>query len=186
MRTPFLFAAFVFALTACPEASSQAPAPAPKAPAAEAAPAPIAGPLGDVLGTYDEMQRRFAKDDAGTGALAAKLAAAAQAAAAAATSATSATKQPLTDLAATAGRLAEQMKAAPPPAIDVQRKAFAELSKQLIALLVADPSLQKGRFIFECPMAPSYKKWVQTHGKLQNPWYGSKMLECGEKADWSV
>ncbi|OGQ25415.1 MAG: hypothetical protein A2138_26535 [Deltaproteobacteria bacterium RBG_16_71_12] len=143
----------------------------------------MAGPLGDVLATYDEMQRRFAKDDAATGVLADQLA---RSSAAASAAATGATKQALADLAAAATKLAEQMKAAPGPAIDVQRKAFADLSKLVVALLVADPSLQKGRFIFECPMAPSYKKWVQTHGKLQNPWYGSKMLECGEKADWSV
>lgn len=183
MRTPLIVTALSIALSACPQATSQPPTPAPKAPVAETPPAPVAGPLGDVLATYDDMQRRYAKDDVGTGALAAELATAAAAASAAAAGAT---KQPLADLAATATRLAEQMKAAPAPAIDVQRKAFADLSKLLVTVLVADPSLQQGRFIFACPMAPAYQKWVQTHGKLQNPWYGSKMLECGEKADWAV
>lgn len=184
MRTSVLAAALLAALTACSDASQSKAAPPPATPAVADAPPPaVAGPLGEVLGTYDEMQRRFAKDDAGAGALADKLATAAQAAA---TAATGATKQPLTDLSTTAATLAVQMKAAPPPSIDAQRKVFADLSKLVIAVLVADPSLQKGRFIFSCPMAPAYQKWVQTHGKLQNPWYGSKMLECGEKADWSV
>ncbi len=185
MRTSVIAATLVVTLAACTDASSQGKgAPAPTAPpVVDAPPPPVAGPVGELLGAYDEMQRRFAKDDAGAGALAEKLAAAAQGAAGAATGPT---KQPLTDLATTAAALAAQMKAAPPPSLDAQRKVFADLSKQVIALLVADPALQKGRFIFACPMAPSYQKWVQTHGKLQNPWYGSKMLECGEKTDWSV
>ena len=104
----------------------------------------------------------------------------------AAAAATGATKQPLTDLASAAAKLAEQMKAAPPAALDAQRAAFADMSKALITAMVADPTLQKGRFIFECPMAPAYKRWVQTHSKLQNPYWGSKMLECGEKVAWGV
>ncbi|MCC7070124.1 MAG: DUF3347 domain-containing protein [Deltaproteobacteria bacterium] len=185
MRTPVLAVALIAALSACSDASSQGKGnlPAPATTVVDAPPPPVAGPLGEVLGTYDEMQRRFAKDDNGTGTLAAKLATAAQAAAGAAAGAT---KQPLTDLAAAATKLAEQVKAAPPPSLEVQRKAFAELSKLVITVLVADPSLQQGRFIFTCPMAPAYQKWVQTHGKLQNPYYGSQMLECGEKTDWSV
>ncbi len=183
MRTLIIIATVAVALTACPEASSQGPNPPAPTPVAEVAPTPVAGPLGEALAAYDEMQQRLAKDDATAGTIAAKLAGAAQAAS---TTASAAAKQPLLDLAAVATKLAEQMKAAPPPALDAQRKGFADLSKALVALLVADPALQRGRFIFECPMAPSYKKWVQTHPKLQNPWYGSKMLECGEKTDWSV
>lgn len=183
VRQLFLAASLVVSLTACSEASSQGKAAAPKAAATETPPPAVAGPLGEALAAYDDLQRRLAKDDATAGAAAAKLAAAAQGAAAAATGAT---KQPLTELAAAATKLAEQMKAQPAPAIDVQRAAFAEMSKALIGALVADPTLQKGRFIFECPMAPAYKRWVQTHGKLQNPYWGSKMLECGESVAWGV
>ena len=182
VRTLLTITMLAVTITACPEASSQGPSAPAKAPVVEAPPT-VAGPLGELLATYDDMPRRFANAAAPAGASAGKRAAAAQAAS---TTASAATKQPLVDLAAVAGKLAEQMKAAPPPALDAQRKAFADLSKVFIALLVADPALQQGRYIFECPMAPSYKKWVQTHAKLQNPWYGSKMLECGVKADWSV
>ncbi|MCC7109650.1 MAG: DUF3347 domain-containing protein [Deltaproteobacteria bacterium] len=183
MRQLFLAASLVASLTACSEASSQGKDTAAKAPAVETPPPTVPGPLGEALTAYDELQRGLAKDDATAGAAAARLAAAAQGAAAAATGAT---KPPLTDLAAAATKLAEQMKAQPAPAIDVQRAAFAEMSKALIGAMVADPTLQKGRFIFECPMAPAYKRWVQTHGKLQNPYWGKKMLECGESVAWGV
>lgn len=183
LRQLVIAASILVALTACTDANSQGAAPAAKAPAAEAPPPPVAGPLGEALAAYDDLQRRLAKDDATAGSAAAKLAASAQAAAAAATGAT---KQPLTDLAAAASKLAELMKAAPPAGIDAQRAAFADMSKALITAMVADPTLQKGRYIFECPMAPAYKRWVQTHSKLQNPYWGSKMLECGEKVAWGV
>lgn len=186
-------AVLVAAAVSCSEASAPSPAqatvppataPAAASPAtAEQQPPAVAGALGEALAAYQELQARLAKDDATAGSVAGKLAAAAQAATA---TAAAAAKQPLSDLAAAAGKLAEQMKAAPPPALDAQRGAFAEVSKALVALLVADPSLQQGRYVFECPMAPAYKKWVQTSAKLQNPYYGSKMLECGEKSTWSV
>lgn len=183
VRSVIFVALVAVALTACTDANSQGKAAAPKAPVVETPPPVVPGPLGETLAAYDDLQRRLAKDDATAGAAADKLAVAAQAAAAAAAGPT---QQPLKDLAAAASKLAAQMKASPATGIDVQRAAFAEMSKALITALVADPSLQKGRFIFECPMAPNYKRWVQTHGKLQNPYWGSKMLECGEAVAWGV
>ncbi len=38
------------------------------------------------------------------------------------------------------------------------------------------PSLK----IYHCPMAPEPGLWMQTQGPLRNPFFGSKMLRCGE------
>jgi Cu(I)/Ag(I) efflux system membrane fusion protein len=69
--------------------------------------------------------------------------------------------------------------------IAATRKAFGELSRHLVALLAADPALQKGLHIFECPMAEGYKKWVQPNAKLENPYMGQKMLQCGAESSFS-
>lgn len=65
------------------------------------------------------------------------------------------------------------------------RKQFGEVSRHFIAVLVADAALQQGRFIFECPMAPGYGKWVQTQSEVANPYMGKKMLSCGASTSWS-
>jgi len=81
---------------------------------------------------------------------------------------------------------AESLKQAPATDMEATRKAFGEVSNKLIVLLSAEPSLASGRFVFECPMTPNYKKWVQTDSAVKNPNYGKKMLECGEASDWKV
>jgi Cu(I)/Ag(I) efflux system membrane fusion protein len=68
---------------------------------------------------------------------------------------------------------------------DDTRRAFGELSKGLVALLVAHPKLAAGRHIFECPMAQGYQKWVQSAAKLENPYMGGRMLRCGSASKWS-
>ena len=35
--------------------------------------------------------------------------------------------------------------------------------------------------IYHCPMAPKPGLWVQVRGPLANPFYGKKMLKCGEE-----
>ncbi len=55
--------------------------------------------------------------------------------------------------------------------------------RHVVALLVAEPSLQKGQYIFECPMAQGDNKWVQTNAKISNPYMEKKMLECGGESD---
>lgn len=81
---------------------------------------------------------------------------------------------------------AESLKQAPATDIQATRKAFGEVSNKVIALVSAEPSLASGRFVFECPMTPNYKKWVQTDKAVKNPHYGKKMLECGEASHWKV
>jgi hypothetical protein len=65
------------------------------------------------------------------------------------------------------------------------REAFGEVSRQLVSILVIEPSLRKGRHVFECPMAQGYKKWIQTTTKLSNPYMGKAMLECGAESKWT-
>jgi len=64
------------------------------------------------------------------------------------------------------------------------RKAFGDLSKALIASL--DQAAKKGTdvgtvYVFECPMAKPYGKWLQAEDAIGNPYYGSEMLTCGKK-----
>lgn len=70
--------------------------------------------------------------------------------------------------------------------IDAARKAFGDVSRAVVELLVRDPKLRDGRHIFHCPMADGYQKWIQTSDKIENPYMGKKMLACGGKTDWSV
>lgn len=65
------------------------------------------------------------------------------------------------------------------------RKAFGEVSRHLIAVLGAAHALGEGRHVFECTMfEEGYRKWVQSSPELRNPYFGSKMLECGEASSW--
>ena len=58
------------------------------------------------------------------------------------------------------------------------------MSRALIAVLSAEPSLQQGRHVYECPMAKGYKKWVQVSEGVSNPYMGTDMLQCGTEADF--
>jgi Cu(I)/Ag(I) efflux system membrane fusion protein len=69
--------------------------------------------------------------------------------------------------------------------INKLREAFGEVSRQLVSILAIEPSLRKGRYVFECPMAQGYKKWIQNETKLSNPYMGKAMLECGSESSWT-
>jgi Cu(I)/Ag(I) efflux system membrane fusion protein len=66
------------------------------------------------------------------------------------------------------------------------RADFGGLSQALVALASADPSLQDGWHVFECPMAEGFPKWVQRSEKLENPYMGQKMLACGTRSQWAT
>jgi Cu(I)/Ag(I) efflux system membrane fusion protein len=139
----------------------------------------IAGPLGDVVTTYESLRADLADDNATRApALAKKIRASSLAASQTATT----TKAQLDDVTKAATAL-KDIAATDVPAV---RLAFGELSRAMIALFVADPTLQKGRHVFMCPMAKGFQKWVQPSDKLQNPYMGKKMLECGADSTWSV
>jgi Cu(I)/Ag(I) efflux system membrane fusion protein len=58
--------------------------------------------------------------------------------------------------------------------LDDARESFKELSRPM-ALWVT-MSKPKNIDVLYCSMAKG--SWVQKHGKMRNPYYGSKMLEC--------
>lgn len=66
------------------------------------------------------------------------------------------------------------------------RRPFGELSMYLVALASADPRLAEGFHIFKCPMAEGFQKWFQHSPRLENPYMGQRMPECGVRSDWSV
>ena len=52
-----------------------------------------------------------------------------------------------------------------------------ELAKQLRKQTAAGATLK----IYHCPMAPAPGVWLQAKGPLRNPYFGAKMLGCGEE-----
>jgi len=129
-------------------------------------------PFGAMLAGYDSIQAALSSDST-TG-----IATAASAVAGAARLLDATTTEPAkahyaaiaTEAANVAANASDIVKA---------RQSFGELSKAVIALLVANPDLAKGRVVVECPMTSTYKKWLQTDDKIRNPYYGGTMLECG-------
>lgn len=69
---------------------------------------------------------------------------------------------------------------------DAVRRAFGDVSRSVVALLAAEPTLQQGRHVFECPMAQGYKKWVQTTAEVSNPYMGSHTPSCGSASEWGA
>jgi len=59
------------------------------------------------------------------------------------------------------------------------RRAFGALSDALVAYARAHPDLRAaGVRVAYCPMVR--KSWLQKDGPVENPYYGSRMLACGE------
>lgn len=134
-----------------------------------------------LLASYENVRARLANDDVtGLGDDLQKLETAATQAASAATSAAAA-QAALRSIAGAAKTLRDVNKSN----ADEVRRTFGELSRHLVALLVLAPRLQSGRFVFQCPMAQGYQKWVQTKSQVNNPYMGTRMLTCGSASDWS-
>jgi hypothetical protein len=132
----------------------------------------------DALVYYEEIRAALARDDGSevpTNAM--LLAKAAEQAA----EGSSDTRAELQELVATA----EKLGAIPNSDMRSLRGAFGEVSRAVVSLIVADESLANDRYIFRCPMARGYKKWVQTRAELENPYMGSRMLRCGAKTRWA-
>jgi hypothetical protein len=89
-------------------------------------------------------------------------------------------------IAAAAGTLGEPAKAIAAAASRLEaaatlkdaRVAFGEVSDALLAYAKATGStMPPGVKMAYCPMAN--KSWLQKGDKIQNPYYGSEMLDCG-------
>lgn len=129
------------------------------------------------LESYEQIRAKLAADDVAVLSDAASL----QRAATEAFGTAPAELMPHLDAAADAAERLKQLDAKDPKEI---RRTFGEVSKAVVALMFADPTLRADRHLFECPMAPGYKKWVQVNEEISNPYMGAKMLQCGSSAAW--
>src|SRR5206468_5719099 len=130
------------------------------------------------LTAYETIRARLAEDRTdGIGRSAAEIA---QAADSAKDGAPAPLRPHLETLAASAATLEKEAGAD----LAKVRAAFGETSKALVGLLAAEPSLAVGRYVFECPMTDTYKKWVQKRPELSNPYMGTRMPSCGTGASW--
>jgi len=135
--------------------------------AAWAADAPKS-PLEKLVGLYLPIQEALAVDS-----VAAVKEQAAQIAADAAAVLKSGADKAVLEKVAAVGAAAQGMTA---PEIGGLREQFKPLSRAL-ALLVETQAVA-GLGIYYCPMEDAY--WIQKRGDVMNPYYGSKMLHCGE------
>lgn len=65
--------------------------------------------------------------------------------------------------------------------IKVQRKEFTALSADVIALFKHADVVKGSIFVQHCPMANNGDggDWLSGERKIQNPYYGDEMMECG-------
>lgn len=168
-------------LFACSKAtqSDATPSIVPTAAAGQKAEPAVEQGIGAVLAAYESLRKALAGDD-----LAAAQASAKQVAEAATAATKTAAPTQTAGLEALAAAATAESKLPTSDATEV-RKQFGEVSKHLITLLISDTKLQQGRYVFECPMAPGYRKWVQTETQVSNPYMGKRMLECGSPSQWT-
>jgi hypothetical protein len=75
----------------------------------------------------------------------------------------------------------EAVKVAAASSLDGQRKAFTNLSNEMIAL-VKGGKLSGGEIYLEyCPMANNNTGgfWLSNEKEIRNPYFGDRMLKCG-------
>jgi hypothetical protein len=131
--------------------------------------------IDEALSAYEKISKALTEDDADVTAEALELAGAAKAAA---TTAPASLRGPLEELSAAAQRLGTLET----DDLSEARGAFGEVSRAIVSLLSAAPSLQEGLHVYECPMAEGYKKWVQHEEGVSNPYMGREMPKCGTEA----
>ena len=154
--------------------ASSASHPAPHAPLPDA----VLDQVTAALAAYDRVGGILARDEtAGLGPLARELHTILQQAA----SAKGPAEQTKAQLAAAAGAAEKLAQAGDLPSA---RASFAALSEALIAVVAADPRLEEGWFVFECPMVEGFGGWIQSSERLENPYMGPSMLTCGNPAEW--
>jgi hypothetical protein len=133
--------------------------------------------INEVLSAYEVVRAALANDESDVRAEALELASRARSGLG---SVPEGLRRPLEELSGASQRLAEL------DGTDLRRarSAFGEVSRELIALLTAEPGLQNGLWIYDCPMAEGYSMWVQSDEKVSNPYMGSEMLQCGKVAEF--
>ncbi|UJF29804.1 DUF3347 domain-containing protein [Kaistella sp. 97-N-M2] len=71
----------------------------------------------------------------------------------------------------------EASKIADSRSIEMQREAFNNLSKNMIALTGKHKLADESIFVQYCPMAKA--SWLSAEKNVKNPYYGKSMLTCG-------
>jgi hypothetical protein len=68
------------------------------------------------------------------------------------------------------------------------RRSFKTMSDGIVEYMRSEPASHAGRVLIHCPMAFANKGalWVQSEGKIANPYHGSEMLRCGNKLAWDA
>ncbi|MBB4802551.1 MULTISPECIES: DUF3347 domain-containing protein [Flavobacterium] len=68
------------------------------------------------------------------------------------------------------------------PDIDKQRAAYSDLSNELVSLLKKTGMADAELYVEYCPMAFGNKGavWISSTKEVRNPYFGEKMLKCGE------
>jgi len=87
------------------------------------------------------------------------------------------TRTRLAEASAAATRLARVR----PSDLAAARREFGALSRALVTLVQETPSLGRGLHLFECPMAEGYGRWLQPSPETNNPYMGTRMLQCGRR-----
>jgi Cu(I)/Ag(I) efflux system membrane fusion protein len=178
MRHFVVVSSLLLSVVACTAEAGPHAGATPAAPVV-AAKAP-AGALGTVFSEAEALREALAADRTDLAAITAKLAAATTALG------TEPTKHAASDaLAAAAKGLTDSTSGTVD--LNAVRAAYGELQKVLVGVVAADGSLQPGRFLFECPMAKGYQRWIQVSPQMANPYMGKRMLECGSTLEaWKV
>ncbi|WP_343698003.1 DUF3347 domain-containing protein [Flavobacterium sp.] len=68
------------------------------------------------------------------------------------------------------------------PDIEKQRIAYSQLSNEMVGLLKKAGMADAELYVHYCPMAFDNKGavWISTTKEVRNPYFGEKMLKCGE------
>jgi Cu(I)/Ag(I) efflux system membrane fusion protein len=66
--------------------------------------------------------------------------------------------------------------------IEEMRKAFQPISETMIALTNSFKPFGETLYVQHCPMADDNKgaNWISQFEEIKNPYFGAKMLKCGE------
>lgn len=69
--------------------------------------------------------------------------------------------------------------------IALVRSSFGELSRAMVSLAQAFPSMRTEHMLMQCPMVTNgFNQWIQRQGKVRNPYKGRAMIDCGSQEDW--
>ncbi len=148
-------------------------------PRPKSAPAAVAVRVNYLMEHYLELQKRFASDKT------TDVAQHALGLAAAADDLEAKLREPEVDLPPEFGAALRRLRSAAlktnGKSIDADRVTFVDLSaamRTLVEHVRPDKARYPDIYIYHCPMSKG--DWLQTSDEMANPYYGFKMLKCGD------